>query len=879
MKINYLEFDYDDKEKINSTIENIKKEIDKYLENPIIGYTDKYYSSGISMQLSTKSNRIFKASIINQDGYVEPNIIDETKLNRKGYISELQDVLHQVEQHLKPVRPDIEIFGIKKYSETKKEADKYDDLAKKNGLFAKEKIEEIKSYLSFVLAVINDLEHEKQNINIIESLSSKTLEQQNKYNEKISELHAIRENLEDIRYKLEKIKQDLFDFRGLQDLDPRRTINESTVQYDVVYAKSLIEKFKKKISVKEKRQNLFNSCEQRYVLREDNEIIDKLLERLRVEREQDFNNDIFKNEEKINKFINKVRNGALYAGSISAHEFIYEEKLGNIFASFFGFENYTIDEKISRLEILRLAVISTEQELQDYMTKGNKDILLTRTADGKLNITIAHKLSFEEEMRIKKSGATEEKSYLNNKSEITYLYDLHKKELEAVSYKDNMSLYNIDINSTFGTHIKNQFSSFIGALEGSLNVKEKSLLGFRLSLPENLNLFIRGAGIKNKIEAQTGNITTKLEVGGTAAEVGLSKRRGIKIKLVDATGKANLETDISNLEFKINTYTNDNLENTTRITAKNFVLALQKDKVQGLFGTELTSIFGVQYNKEQNKLGIKGLLEEIGKGGKTVFEIIQALFYSHILGDKDKAMQILGSENVSDREMVLIFDKIKQKISDIKYVKRDFTAYKRNKTINEFKNQNANFKDAKIIEKVIDTMGNSKDVKVESFNSVTQIENADKLTDDELFDNNIKTYKRTLESILETSILVEDLPILREGLLKSKNPLTYFDKIDRVQADSNETRKSVLNIYNKVCENYLLKLIENKDKEKLKDIIKNPKYKKIAVKTFNKINKKDLKYLLIEFKNEQSETIDELIAKNKRVAQKVLSSNTENKSR
>ena len=448
-----------------------------------------------------------------------------------------------------------------------------------------------------------------------------------------------------------------------------------------------------------------------------------------------------------------------------------------------------------------------------------------------------------------------------------------------MSYKDNMSLYNIDINSTFGTHIKNQFSSFIGAWEGSLNVKEKSLLGFRLSLPENLNLFIRGAGIKNKIEAQTGNITTKLEVGGTAAEVGLSKRRGIKIKLVDATGKANLETDISNLEFKINTYTNDNLENTTRITAKNFVLALQKDKVQGLFGTELTSIFGVQYNKEQNKLGIKGLLEEIGKGGKTVFEIIQALFYSYILGDKDKAMQILGSENVSDREMVLIFDKIKQKISDIKYVKRDFTAYKRNKTINEFKNQNANFKDAKIIEKVIDTMGNSKDVKVESFNSVTQIENADKLTDDELFDNNIKTYKRTLESILETSILVEDLPILRKGLLKSKNPLTYFDKIDRVQADSNETRKSVLNIYNKVCENYLLKLIENKDKEKLKDIIKNPKYKKIAVKTFNKINKKDLKYLLIEFKNEQSETIDELIAKNKRVAQKVLSSNTENKSR
>lgn len=888
MKVDYLNFDYDNKEKVREMLTAIHSEINNFLENPIIGYVD-IYSSGLSTYLASTNSRIFKTTNIKEDNTIdEKNPTNPTKANPPGHITQLQNTLKIIEQHIKPLHPEMEIFGIKKYKESKKEEKEYDDLAKKDASFAKQKLEEVKSYIAFSLAVLSDLEREKNNTNIFTEHSQEKLdEKMRSINAQIMEIRAITENLEDIRYKLEKIRQDLLDFRGLQDDEPRNIVNEFSVQHDVLFAKSLIDKFKQKLTPKEKRQNIFDSCESKYTLQSDGEIIDSLLSKLRAERDKDHNNKEILESIKLSSFIEKVHNGALSTSGVSMRQFVSEERMGNIYASFFGYSDYSLNEQISRLELLKLTVISTQQELQDYLTAGDKEITITRTADNKLNITIGHKLSLEEETRLKGANTTIEKSFLNNKSEITYSFDLYKKELDLVTYKDSASLYELDINSELGKNIKNQFTSFLAALEGSLNIEQKSLLGFRVSLPQNISLLFKSTGLKDKFEVKGEKITAKLEAGATLGEVGWTKRRGPKVKATDITAKASLETKEASLDLKVNTYLDENLDMTTKAFVQDFVLSFQKEKISAGIGTQLNPIAGIEYCFDNETAGVqtseinqKGLFQELSSGAKGIFDTLTALFYARVLNDTDKACEILGTENVDDIKIMSIFEKCKDYFKQIKYARKDAQTYLNEDIKKEFHLQNQNGKipsekpkKSEIAEQIINKIGKPKDVKIDSFTSSSEIKGADKLSEKVRKDNGIKTTHERLLAILDTKVLIEDEKTIRDLLLKVANPLIYFDKFDRFQAETNETRINVKKMFDVKCEDYIKKLIKEKNINKLKEIINEPKYREVTRDALRHSDKNDSGYVLLQLKKETNESLDDIISSMKKSVRNFVEEN------
>lgn len=871
MQLDSLNFDYNDKKKVYDTIELIQSEIDSFIENPIIRYRTRKEMRDPLDNLPDNIAKIIKQNKINIKT-PEKHVLkaEEGILNPPGRITNLQQELKIIEKHLKPTNPQTEFFGFKKFSESTAEEKKYDDLAKRNGLLAKQYLEDVENYIKFILVVLSDINEERKNVNIFTEQTQERLNKKIKdLDTQIEKLLIMSENLEDIRYKLSKMKQEFFYFRGLQEDEPDKIINEYSINYDILFAKSLIEKFKQKLTRNEKVQTICDACETRHTLQTDAEIITNVLSELYAQRNNEHNNANRLLSNKVGNFIQKMHDGALLTPGISMHYFVNSAKMKNIYSSFFGFNNYSLDEKISRLEILNLTIISTQQELQDYLTAGNKEIEITKTADGKLKITVGHKLSYEEEMKIKESGTTSEKSFLKNKNEITYVYDSYKKELESVIYKDNASIYELDINSELGKNVKNQFTTFVAAIESSLNIEQKSLLGFRISLPQNLNLLFKGTGIKNKLEIKgKNNITTKIEVNATAGELGWTKRRGPKAKLIDVSGKTAAETDITSLEFKINTYIDEGLDLKTKTIFNNLVLSLQKDKISAAIGTQLNPIAGLEYNKNDNLLTQKSFLQEFIDGTKGIKDALAALFYARVLNDKTKMAEILNVTDPNDANILDIFKKCIEYSKQIKYAKKDAETYIEEDNIKKFQSQQT--KKGKVVENVINKIGKPKDKKIEKFNSDSQIKGAEKLSTKDLEEKNIKTIHDELYKIIDTKVLAEDVPKIREFLLKVPNPLIYIDKINQIQTETDDTRKSVTNIFNKVSEDYILKLINGNDFNKLKEILKDSKYKMLVLNAFKKAKPNVLGYSLSQLKDVKSETLDEVIKANSSIAKKFI---------
>lgn len=861
--VDYLNFDYNDKEKVKEVISEIHMEINKYLVNPIIGYKDASKTYGI-LTKETSVRRILKA--------------DVDVPNNPEYMNQLLSALDIIEHHIKPFEPKIEILGFKKYSESITDAKKYDGIALENALIAKSKLEEIKAYMAFVLVVMSDLKSEKDKLYEMDMSDEERKEKIEPLNIEIAKMHVLSENLEEIRYRLDKIKTDLFDLRGLQD-DERRIINEFSVEYDILDAKRIIEKFKKKLTVKENRQNIYDACNSKSTLSKDGELIEALIKKLRAERDERFDSKEYLEGTKISNFMDKIHNGSLTTFGVSMRQFVNEEKMTRIQTGFFGFNNYTIDEQIVRLEMLNVAIISTQQELQDYLTSGNKEISLTRTVDGKLNITIGHKLSYDEEIRMRENGTTEE-AFLSNKCEITYVYDIYKGELDSVSYKDNVLLYQVDIESELGKNVKNHFSSFLGALEGSLSFKERSLLGFRFTAPESPNISLKGIGSTEKIEIKSKknkNITTKLEAGATLGEIGFTLRRGIKAKIIDINLKGALESKKSKLEFKINNYfENLKLESKTKLTLNNLFFTIQKDKVSAALGTQLNPIAGLEYNKEDKTLAQKNFLVAFTDNAKLLCDGITALFYSYILDDQEKASKLLGFEEIKKIEVLDVLKKCIRNIMDMTYAVRDAETYINENDVKNIQ-QITTSKKGKLVEDMIDKFGKPKEEKLETFTTKSTIKGAENLDKESLDIGDIRTIDGEISRLLDVKIINDDLKTLRELFTNTTNPLIYFDIVKRVQAENDEVRKSILNIFHSVSKKYILNLLETNDVEKLREILTNQKYKDISIEAFKKADKDKLVALFSTLSNESNLTLDEIIESNKSVAKKVAKiSNDEN---
>lgn len=853
MLVDYLNFNYGDKEKVKEVVSEIHMEIDKYLYNPIIGYnTGVLVSDGLS-----SNRRILKGDVAEQ--------------NQPEYMIQLLDALHVVEQHLKPLGPEFEFLGIKKYSESKKESDMYDELAKKNGLFAKTKLEEVKAYLAFSLSVISDLDQEKNNLDIISTPPDELNRKVEEINNEILKMRAITENLEEIRYRLEKIKQDLFDFRGLQDDQPERIVTEISVQHDILEAKSIIEKFKEKLTPKEKRQNIYDACNSKFALQSDSEIIANLIKRLRVIRDERFESNEHLENVKVSDFINKIHNASLVASSVAMIQFVNEERMGKMYEAFFGYNNYSLDEQILRLELLNVSVIATQQDLQDYLTSGNKEVEITRTKNGKLNIKISQKISYDTEYEMTENSS-KETSFLNNKAEITYVYDMHKRELEVVSYKDNASVYDVDIKSELGKNVKSQFNGFLGALEGSLNVQQKDLLGLRVNMPQNFNVLLKGLGVKEKLEIKSSknkNITVKTEIEATAGELGYTKRRGPKGKIINISGKAALESKDAKLEAKINSYIdNPELDLKTRMTFGDIVLAIQEGKFSALFGTQLTAKGGLVFNKEDKTINDAGFIKDIRDNVKGAYNTVVALFYAYILKDDAKASQLLGLDTVEKVDFSDILKKSMEILKNVKYMKKDKEAYDIEKQQKEFQEVQTR-KTGHIVEDAINKFGKPKEEKVDTITSKSIIKGTDVLDERTLKEHDIRTVDNELSKIINTIVLNEDLKRIRELFVEVGNPLKYFDTIDRIQAENDDTRNSVINIFNKVSKDYISKLLEEQDTDKLKEILSNPKYKELSIEVFKKADKEKVVKLFEKISSEINPTIDEIIKSNKAAAKKI----------
>ena len=630
--------------------------------------------------------------------------------------------------------------------------------------------------------------------------------------------------------------------------------NEINVLLTIDFARDQLEIAKNKL--KKDNEDLVNLDEYYEKLTDYQNIVENAEEYInskifRVESKSFFEEDARRQKsaaayEMINKYTTEINlDGKLwFPPAFDENEFFENEK------------NLTDEQKMKRLHFLKLALILTRSDIKDFLIQGNKELEVSKTATGKIEITISDAVSLSEDFSINKNGTKITTKENTLKNSITYVFDSFSKEVEGYKISGQYYAFDKDVNKDLKA-FNLDVETFLGNIESSFNIDFKTVFNKRVpvvsKVKSSANLFKLKEKIKTKNKTKHG-FTLEQNAELTAGNLDL-KGYSFKPSLVSLSAgidaskdakklSAKFSTGISSLTFNngIQGLIESFKENTDNKLLLNF-FTYNIDKSTLNYGTSYNQIFAIPV-KWENGLPKINSDEPIDNIEIDVYERCKLLvdkvrmLLAQTKGDKDTVFEIVKENDLAD----LINDdgksiNVKKAIASLA---ETMTEHK--KFIEELKEYKGEidskkyaFLDKEGLDKIFAILAKNDKEKLHSINkNSVEIYNENNFKEalDAYFNNEIGTDdiiniaekiaidapEKNLESYLEAEPSLDNLKRICELFKKVKNIENFYSAARAADLkytgskDFDYEEHTVLNAYNKVI------------KEKLVDLIKDERY-------------------------------------------------------